>query len=79
MIYTVRVSDNLNPDENYEDKTFEEVSDDQDKLDKNEEKARKEFHAAVGKYNSSHTVWLFRDGVSLGNRLGTGSGVLESK
>lgn len=51
-------------------------ADEPEKVQKLSDDAHKAYVSAVQKYDVSHTVTIFRDGVSLHNSLGTGTGVL---
>lgn len=56
--------------ESFEDKHNE-------KLEELSDKANAAYIKAVGEYDVSHVITIFRDGVSLQNALGHGSGALK--
>lgn len=75
MLYTVRVR-RIGAEDKEDSFEDEHPKDDAARVALSD-KANSAYIKAIGEYDATHTVTLLRDGVSLDNRLGTGSGQLK--
>lgn len=75
MKFLIRV-DRLGSESKYEEFEDQHPEDNKAKVSLSD-KANSAYIKAIGAYDATHTVTIFRDGVSLHNSLGTGSGQLK--